>query len=55
MSEARDYYVSMIRNSRYALMAGPFATHAEALQMVDPVKKEASRHDPFSDLEEIKT
>lgn len=49
MSEAKDYYVSMIRGEakkRYALMAGPFATHAEALAMVDPVRKEAERLDP---------
>jgi len=55
MSEARDYYVSMVRDSRYALMAGPFATHAEALQMVDPVKKEAIRHDPFCDFDAFGT
>lgn len=55
MSEARDYYVSMIRDSRYALMAGPFATHAEALQMVDPVKKEAGRLDPFCDFDAFGT
>lgn len=51
----RDYYVSMIRDSRYALMAGPFATHEEALQMVDPVRKEASRHDPFCDFDAFGT
>lgn len=51
----RDFYVSMIRDSRYALMAGPFATHDEALQMVDPVRKEASRLDPFCDFDAFGT
>lgn len=46
MSELRDYYVSMLRGSRYALMAGPFATHQDALDMVDPVRREADRLDP---------
>lgn len=51
----RDYYVSMIRDSRYALMAGPFATHSEALSWVDSVKKEASRLDPFCDFDAFGT
>jgi len=51
MNEARDYYVSMVRDKRYALMAGPFATRDEALLMVDPVRKEAARHDPFCDFD----
>lgn len=55
MSEERDCYVSMIRDRRYALMAGPFLTHAEALLMVDPVKAEASRLDPFCDFDAFGT
>jgi len=55
MSDARDYYVSMIRDSKYALMAGPFATHDEALSFVDPVKKEASRLDPRCDFDAFGT
>jgi len=51
MSEQKDYYVSMIRGKKYALMAGPFATHNEALYWVGPVKKEASRLDPFCDFD----
>jgi hypothetical protein len=30
-----DYYVSIIRDKRKGLLAGPFATHTEALAMVD--------------------
>lgn len=48
MTEARDYYVSMIRDSKYSLMAGPFATHEEALAMVEPVRVEAYRLDSFT-------
>lgn len=55
MSDPRDYYVSMVRDSRYALMAGPFATHAEALEMVDAVRKEAARLDPFCDFDAFGT
>ena len=55
LSEARDFYVSMVRDKRYALMAGPFATHAEALQMVEPVRKEAGRLDPFADFDAFGT
>lgn len=54
MSDERDYYVSMIRGEtkkRYALMAGPFTTHEEALLMVDPVKVEARRLDPWVDFD----
>lgn len=55
MSEARDYYVSMIRDSRYALLAGPFATHEEALQMVIPAKREAQRIDHWVDFDSFGT
>jgi hypothetical protein len=55
MSEPRDYYVSIIRGRTYALMAGPFATHDEALAMVGPVRREASRIDPFTDFDAFGT
>ena len=55
MSEARDYYVSMLRDKKYALMAGPFLSHDEALSFVDPVRKEASRLDPRSDFDAFGT
>ena len=33
-----DYYVSVIDGTRYALLAGPFTTHQEALNMVERTK-----------------
>lgn len=41
-----NYYVSTIDGSRYALLAGPFATHSEACKWVDRVRDEACRVDP---------
>lgn len=55
MSEARDFYVSLIRDSRYALLAGPFATHDQALAFVQPAKDEAARLDPFTDFDAFGT
>ncbi len=55
MSEPKDYYVSMLRDKRYALLAGPFLTHDEALKLVDPAKSEARRLDPFTDFDAFGT
>ena len=44
--QPRDYYVSLIHGSRTALLAGPFATHAEALALVQDAAAEAERIDP---------
>lgn len=55
MSDEKDYYVSMIRDRRYALLAGPFATHEEALAMVIPVKREAHRLDQWTDFDSFGT
>lgn len=35
------YYVSVLDGSRRALLAGPWPTHVEALQMVDTVRLKA--------------
>jgi hypothetical protein len=49
-TDVLDYYVSLRRadpaGTRTALLAGPFATHTEALAMVDRAKDEAERADP---------
>lgn len=45
-TEPRDYYVSLRRGSRYALLCGPFASHTEALAWVKPATDEAERVDP---------
>lgn len=42
----RDYYVSLRRGERTALLAGPFATHAEALALVQRAAAEAEKVDP---------
>lgn len=46
--EPRDYFVSIKRDSRHGLLAGPFATHVEALGWVDRASAEAERVDPWS-------
>lgn len=35
----QHFYVSVIDAKRYDLLAGPFATHQEALDMVEPARK----------------
>jgi hypothetical protein len=47
-TEPRDYYVSLRRGSRTALLAGPFATHTEALAMVDTAVKLANELDQWA-------
>lgn len=51
----RDFFVSMIRDSRTALLAGPFATHEAALASVESACKEANRVDPWSDFDAFGT
>lgn len=43
-----DYYVSIIRDTRKGLLAGPFPTHTEALAMVDRARDAAYEVDPRS-------
>jgi len=47
-TEPRDFYVSLIRDKRVALLAGPFATHTEALAAVDRAADAAYTIDPWS-------
>lgn len=47
-TEPRDYYVSLRRGSRTALIAGPFETHTEALAMVEPATKLANELDGWT-------
>lgn len=53
--EVRDYYVTMIRAKRTAFLAGPLATHAQALALVDAAKRKASEVDPWSDFDAFGT
>jgi hypothetical protein len=43
-----DYYVSLKRGVRTAFIAGPFATHTEALAMVNKAVALANELDPWS-------
>lgn len=54
-TEPRDYYVSLVRGSRTALLAGPFETHAEALAMVDRATALANEVDPRSHFDPFGT
>lgn len=51
----RDYYVTMRRDNRTAWLAGPFATHAAALAMVDNARSIACQIDPWSDFDAFGT
>ena len=42
------FYVSIVDGSRFAVVAGPFRTHPEALSMVDPAIKAGRDADPKS-------
>lgn len=54
-TEPRDYFVSIVRGDRRGLLAGPFATHTEALAMVDAARAEAQRVDPWADFDSFGT
>lgn len=43
-----DYYVSIVRDRRKGLLAGPFTTHTEALATVDRARSEALVVDPWT-------
>lgn len=47
-TDPRDYYVTLRRGKRTALLVGPFTTHTEALQWVDPAQRMASDLDPWA-------
>jgi hypothetical protein len=41
----RDYFVSAIDGDQYWLMAGPYATHKDALDNVEKVQRITQKHD----------
>lgn len=41
-----DYFVSAVDNGQFWLLAGPYETHAEALERVDRVRIIACEHEP---------
>jgi hypothetical protein len=46
MNDQYHYYVSAVDGSRYTLLAGPFATHEEALDRVDAAREKSTEIDP---------
>jgi hypothetical protein len=50
-----DYYVSLRRDSRTALLAGPFATHTEALDTVARAVAKANEVDQWSHFDPFGT
>lgn len=50
------YFVSIIRSpTQVGLLAGPFATHQEALDLVPAVRDEAVKVDPFTHFDRFGT
>jgi len=39
------YYVSIVEGSKFGIVAGPFSTHREALDMVEPARKIGNEND----------
>lgn len=50
-TDRRDFYVSLVRDGRTALLAGPFTEHTDALANVDPAYREACSVDPWCDFD----
>lgn len=50
-TEAKKFYVTMVRDGRTARLAGPFDSKEEAEAHVEPARKLASEIDPFSDFD----
>lgn len=48
MKTTKRFYVSVVDGKRVGLLAGPFATHKQALDLVDKAKEKAEEIDPFA-------
>lgn len=48
MNTTKHFYVSVVDGGRVGLLAGPFATHKEALDLVDEAQELAQEADPFA-------
>jgi hypothetical protein len=42
------YYVSVVNGKRWNVLAGPFLSHRQALDMVEATRKEAEKIDPYA-------
>lgn len=51
----KNFYVSMIRDSRVALLLGPFANHQDALDRVNDARILPREADPFTDFDSFGT
>lgn len=49
------FYVTLRRDSRTAWLAGPFAEHKAAMDMVDAARRVAAEIDPFVDFDAVGT
>lgn len=47
-ADMRHFYVSVVDGTRTGLLAGPFSTHKEALDLVDIARELAQEADPFA-------
>ena len=47
-TDTECFYVSIINGDHFNTVAGPFKTHQEALNMVEPARKEGYKLDPRS-------
>lgn len=44
----KHFYVSVVDGKRVGLLAGPFPTHKQALDLVDEARELAEEADPFA-------
>jgi hypothetical protein len=49
--EVIGFYVSVIRDRRRALLRGPFSSHEEAIEAVEPTRARACTIDPWMDFD----
>ena len=47
-TDSACYYISVIDGAKYALVAGPFKNHEQALGLVEQAKKVGYTRDPMS-------
>ena len=48
MNTTKHFYVSVVDGSKVGLLAGPFPTHKQALNLVDDARELAQEADPFA-------
>lgn len=48
MNTTKHFYVSVVDGKRVGLLAGPFPTHQQALDLVDEARELAQEADPWA-------